>query len=78
MNVVTILIGNKTDLKDGREVSADEGKTLAEAQHLFFLNIRNRIQHGWRMARSLCYRKMPGNQIDSQKKVDAVLHKCTN
>lgn len=37
MNVVTILIGNKTDLKDGREVSTDEGKTLAEAQGLFFL-----------------------------------------
>ncbi|RWR77161.1 ras-related protein RABA5a [Cinnamomum micranthum f. kanehirae] len=37
MNVVTILIGNKTDLKNGREVSTDEGKTLAEAQGLFFL-----------------------------------------
>ncbi|XXG55479.1 hypothetical protein AAC387_Pa03g3139 [Persea americana] len=31
------LQSNKTDLKDGREVSTDEGKTLAEAQGLFFL-----------------------------------------
>lgn len=37
MNVVTILIGNKTDLKDAREVSTDEGKTVAEAQGLFFM-----------------------------------------
>ncbi|XP_068669548.1 ras-related protein RABA5a-like [Aristolochia californica] len=37
MNVVTILIGNKTDLKDAREVTTEEGKTLAEAQGLFFM-----------------------------------------
>lgn len=37
MNVVTVLIGNKTDLVDAREVTTDEGKTIAEAQGLFFL-----------------------------------------
>ncbi|KAJ4822589.1 Ras- protein RABA5a [Turnera subulata] len=37
MNVVTILVGNKTDLKDAREVSTAEGKALAEAQGLFFM-----------------------------------------
>ncbi|MQM08095.1 hypothetical protein Taro_040946 [Colocasia esculenta] len=37
MNVVTILVGNKTDLTDAREVTTDEGKTLAEAQGLFFM-----------------------------------------
>ncbi|WOK96904.1 hypothetical protein Cni_G05612 [Canna indica] len=37
MNVVTILVGNKTDLKDAREVSTAEGKALAEAQGLFFI-----------------------------------------
>lgn len=37
MNVVTILVGNKTDLKDAREVTTAEGKTLAEAQGLFFM-----------------------------------------
>ncbi|KAJ6819835.1 ras-related protein RABA5a [Iris pallida] len=37
MNVVTILVGNKTDLKDAREVSTDEGQALAEAQGLFFM-----------------------------------------
>ncbi|WCJ28144.1 hypothetical protein M5689_009852 [Euphorbia peplus] len=37
MNVVTILIGNKSDLKDAREVPATEGKALAEAQGLFFM-----------------------------------------
>uniref|UniRef100_M8BGC1 Ras-related protein ARA-4 n=1 Tax=Aegilops tauschii TaxID=37682 RepID=M8BGC1_AEGTA len=37
MNVVTILIGNKTDLKHAREVSTAEGKALAEAQGLFFM-----------------------------------------
>ncbi|URE08189.1 ras-related protein [Musa troglodytarum] len=37
MNVVTILVGNKTDLKDAREVSIAEGKSLAEAQGLFFM-----------------------------------------
>lgn len=37
MNVVTILVGNKSDLKDAREVSTAEGKDLAEAQSLFFI-----------------------------------------
>ncbi|KMT02536.1 hypothetical protein BVRB_9g202230 [Beta vulgaris subsp. vulgaris] len=37
MNVVTILVGNKSDLKDAREVSTAEGKALAEAQGLFFI-----------------------------------------
>ncbi|KAL5575881.1 hypothetical protein UlMin_017580 [Ulmus minor] len=37
MNVVTILIGNKSDLKDAREVSTAEGKALAETQGLFFM-----------------------------------------
>lgn len=37
MNVVTILVGNKSDLQDAREVSTAEGKDLAEAQGLFFI-----------------------------------------
>lgn len=37
MNVVTILVGNKSDLKDAREVTTAEGKELAEAQGLFFI-----------------------------------------
>ncbi|KAL7130425.1 hypothetical protein ABFS83_13G133300 [Erythranthe nasuta] len=37
MNVVTILVGNKTDLRDAREVRISEGKALAEAQGLFFI-----------------------------------------
>lgn len=37
MNVVTILVGNKSDLKDAREVSTAEGKGLAEAEGLFFI-----------------------------------------
>ena len=37
MNVVTILVGNKSDLKDAREVTTAEGKSLAEAQGLFFM-----------------------------------------
>ncbi|CAI9783976.1 unnamed protein product [Fraxinus pennsylvanica] len=37
MNVVTILVGNKSDLKDAREVTTAEGKHLAEAQGLFFI-----------------------------------------
>ncbi|KAL5703933.1 Ras-related protein RABA5a [Ranunculus cassubicifolius] len=37
MNVITILIGNKSDLKDAREVTTDQGKALAEAQGLFFM-----------------------------------------
>jgi len=37
MNVVTILVGNKSDLKDAREVPTTEGKALAEAQGLFFM-----------------------------------------
>ncbi|KAG5242385.1 GTP-binding family protein [Salix suchowensis] len=37
MNVVTILVGNKSDLKDAREVPTAEGKVLAETQGLFFM-----------------------------------------
>lgn len=34
---MTILVGNKTDLGDAREVSTAEGRTLAEGQRLFFM-----------------------------------------
>ncbi|KAK9051789.1 hypothetical protein SSX86_028417 [Deinandra increscens subsp. villosa] len=37
MNVVSILVGNKLDLKDAREVSTEEGKLLAESEGLFFM-----------------------------------------
>ncbi|KAL3338071.1 hypothetical protein AABB24_030321 [Solanum stoloniferum] len=37
MNVVIILVGNKSDLKDAREVTTAEGKALAEAKGLFFI-----------------------------------------
>ncbi|KAG6482372.1 ras-related protein RABA5a-like isoform X1 [Zingiber officinale] len=37
MNAVTVLVGNKTDLEDTREVSTAEGRILAEAQGLFFM-----------------------------------------
>jgi Ras-related protein Rab-11A len=37
MNAITILVGNKTDLKHAREVSTAEGQALAEAQGLFFM-----------------------------------------
>nr|XP_043610787.1 ras-related protein RABA5a [Erigeron canadensis]XP_043610788.1 ras-related protein RABA5a [Erigeron canadensis] len=37
MNVITILVGNKRDLKDAREVSTTDGKSLAESQSLFFM-----------------------------------------
>ncbi|KAL9259254.1 Ras-related protein [Drosera capensis] len=37
MNVVTILVGNKSDLKDAREVTTAEGKSVAETQGLFFI-----------------------------------------
>ncbi|KAF5820924.1 putative small GTP-binding protein [Helianthus annuus] len=37
MNVITILVGNKSDLKDAREVSTTDGKSLAETQSLFFI-----------------------------------------
>ncbi|XP_042452104.1 ras-related protein RABA5a-like [Zingiber officinale] len=37
MNVVIILVGNKTDLKDAREVDTAEGKAIAETQGLFFI-----------------------------------------
>lgn len=37
MNVVTVIVGNKTDLMDAREVSTEEGAALAEAQNLYFV-----------------------------------------
>ncbi|MCD7461383.1 Ras- protein RABA5a [Datura stramonium] len=37
MNVVIILVGNKSDLKDAREVTTAEGKALAEDKGLFFI-----------------------------------------
>ncbi|EFJ22260.1 rab family GTPase [Selaginella moellendorffii] len=36
-SVVTMLVGNKCDLTDIREVSVEEGKELAESENLFFM-----------------------------------------
>ncbi|OIW01569.1 hypothetical protein TanjilG_09393 [Lupinus angustifolius] len=36
MNVAIILVGNKSDLKDVREVSIAEGKALAKEEGLIF------------------------------------------
>lgn len=35
--MVTVLVGNKSDLRDAREVSTDEGRALAEAHGMFFV-----------------------------------------
>ena len=37
MSVVTILVGNKCDLKYVREVSVEEGRSLAMSENLFFI-----------------------------------------
>ena len=37
MSVVTILVGNKCDLKHVREVSVEEGRSLAMSENLFFI-----------------------------------------
>lgn len=37
MNVVAILVGNKSDLEDDREVTTAEGKALAKTQGMFFI-----------------------------------------
>ncbi|XP_044494941.1 ras-related protein RABA5a-like [Mangifera indica] len=37
MNVVTILVGNKSDLRGAREVTTEEGKGLAQQNGLFFM-----------------------------------------
>lgn len=37
MNVVTILVGNKSDLNDEREVTTAEGKALAKTEGMFFI-----------------------------------------
>lgn len=34
---VVVLVGNKSDLRQSREVEEDEGKTLAESEGLYFL-----------------------------------------
>lgn len=36
-DIVVVLVGNKSDLRQSREVDKDEGKTLAEAEGLYFL-----------------------------------------
>eukprot|EP01018_Ginkgo_biloba_P032876 Gb_37243 [translate_table: standard] len=36
-SIVTMLVGNKCDLKDAREVSINDGTALAESENLFFM-----------------------------------------
>ncbi|KFK41807.1 hypothetical protein AALP_AA2G174400 [Arabis alpina] len=36
-DIVVVLVGNKSDLRQSREVEEDEGKTLAESEGLYFL-----------------------------------------
>ncbi|KAJ9185116.1 hypothetical protein P3X46_004780 [Hevea brasiliensis] len=74
MNVVTILIGNKTDLKDAREVSTAEGKALAEAQGLFFMetsaldssNVTAAFQTVVKEIYNILSRKVMSNEFNKQ------------
>lgn len=36
-NVVIMLVGNKSDLEDSRQVSIEEGKSFAEREQLLFI-----------------------------------------
>jgi GTPase SAR1 family protein len=39
VNVPVMLIGNKIDLSDEREVSKEEGKRFAEEHHMLFMEV---------------------------------------
>ncbi|EEF34153.1 ras-related protein RABA5a [Ricinus communis] len=74
MNVVTILVGNKSDLKDAREVSTAEGKALAETQDLFFMetsaldssNVTAAFQTVVREIYNILSRKVMSNEFNKQ------------
>lgn len=74
MNVVTILVGNKSDLKDAREVSTAEGKDLAESQGLFFMetsaldssNVTAAFQTVVREIFNILSRKVMSNEFNKQ------------
>lgn len=76
MNVVTILIGNKTDLKDMREVTTEEGMAVAEAHSLFFMETSaldsSNVDAAFRTVVKEIYRILTRKVFQSQelKKVD--------
>ncbi|XP_066135786.1 ras-related protein Rab-17 [Saccopteryx bilineata] len=43
--VVVVLVGNKTDLSEEREVTFEEGKEFAESQSLLFMETSARLNH---------------------------------
>ncbi|XP_036277537.1 ras-related protein Rab-17 [Pipistrellus kuhlii] len=43
--VVVMLVGNKTDLSEEREVTFEEGKEFAESQSLLFMETSARLNH---------------------------------
>ncbi|XP_044532495.1 ras-related protein Rab-17 [Gracilinanus agilis] len=43
--IVVILVGNKTDLEDSREVTFEEGKTFSESNKLLFMETSAKLNH---------------------------------
>ncbi|GKU99726.1 hypothetical protein SLEP1_g12530 [Rubroshorea leprosula] len=59
--VARMLVGNKSDLENIREVTSEEGKTLAEAEGLFFIETSARDSTNVRTAFEIVIREIYNN-----------------
>ncbi|CAD2094875.1 ras-related protein Rab-1B, putative [Plasmodium vinckei brucechwatti] len=68
-DVQKILIGNKIDLKNDRNVSYEEGKELAESCNIQFLETSAKISHNVEQAfKTMAYEIKNKSQLENQQK----------
>ncbi|KAI9296251.1 ras-domain-containing protein [Neoconidiobolus thromboides FSU 785] len=74
-NVIIVLVGNKTDLRDKGEVTAEEGEAKAKEYNVMFMETSAKVGHNVKALFRKIAQALPG--MDAQPETQATENKLT-